>query len=253
MLEKKPLKILQITDTHLFKNDEDELFGIKTNLQLKTLINYLLTLNLSIDRIFLTGDVSQDMSAESYQYAISEISRFKKPVFWVPGNHDDFKIMLTEFGQSYWFQSPFYFKAYEKAFVFLNTKRQGVDSGYFSDVDRGEVRRVLRSTVKNETVCLVMHHHPVKTNTPFIDKYILENDDAFWNLIDQYPRVKNIICGHVHGDYTIQRKNVTVHTSMASCFQFVQGSEKIAIDKVIGCKLYEFDGISVKTKSIAIA
>lgn len=252
MVEKEPLKILQITDTHLFKNNEDELFGVKTNLQLKKLIDYLLIANVSIDRIFLTGDVSQDMSPESYRYAISEISRLKKPVFWIPGNHDDYKIMASEFSKHDLFDQVLYFKTYDRTFIFINTKYKDVDSGYFSDSDRGGVRRILSGATKYQSICLVMHHHPVKTDTPLIDKYILENDDQFWNLIDQHPAVKNIICGHVHGDYTIKRKDVTVHASMASCFQFVKGSEKLVIDKTIGCKLYEFDGGSLKTKSITV-
>lgn len=245
-----PLKILQITDTHLFKNNDDELFGVKPNVQLKKLVDHLLMLNLTIDRIFLTGDVSQDMSAESYQYAISQLSRLNTLVFWIPGNHDDMKIMSHELNCPRYFQAPAYFKTYDQSFIFLNTKYKDVDSGYFSDEDKDFIEEVMSRSVKNEKVSLVMHHHPIKTGTPLIDKYILENNEVFWEVMDRHPKIKHIICGHVHGDYTLKRNDVTVHASMASCFQFAKGSEKIAIEKTIGCKLYEFNGESVTTTSV---
>lgn len=244
--------MLQITDTHLFKNNDDEMFGVKPNEQLEKLITHLLSLKLSIDMIFLTGDVSQDMSPESYQYAVAQLSRFKKVTCWIPGNHDDFKTMLIEFNKSIYLQPPVVFKKPGQTFIFLNTKYKDVDSGYFNAEDKQLIEETMAVTRKDENVCIVMHHHPVKTNTPLIDHYILENCDEFWKTIDRYPNIKNIICGHVHGDYTLKHGDVTVHASMASCLQWVKGTEKMAIDKAIGCKLYEFNAGLVTPKTIKV-
>lgn len=246
------MRVLQITDTHLFKNNHDEMFGVKPNRQLKKLINHLLSLNLLVDMIFLTGDVSQDMSPESYQYAVAQLSRFKKVTFWIPGNHDNVETMSTEFNKSDFLQSAVVLEKPDWVFIFLNTKYKDLDSGYFHKKDEHLIAETMNVMRKDKNACIVMHHHPIKTNTPLIDHYILENLDEFWKTINRYPNIKNIICGHVHGDYTLKQGDVTIHAAMASCLQWARGTEKIVIDKTIGCKLYEFNANSVTTKTIKI-
>lgn len=96
---KEKLKILQITDTHLFSTNS-HLFGVNPNKNfnevMKTVFNQELK---DTDFILLTGDLSQDETMNSYQYLVESFRHCEKPVFWIPGNHDNEKFMTEVFRQ----------------------------------------------------------------------------------------------------------------------------------------------------------
>jgi Icc protein len=61
------VKIIQISDTHLFADDELEMFGAKSNLTFKKVMRKIIDEDShDADMIFLTGDISQDETQESY-------------------------------------------------------------------------------------------------------------------------------------------------------------------------------------------
>lgn len=247
------INILQITDTHIFKDSNQEMFGVNTNESLKKLVDYLLVKKIFFEKIFLTGDVSQDMSSESYAFVVEQLARLEKPVYWIPGNHDHYQTMLDVFKKNKKFILSRYLKTEAYSFIFLNTQNQDLDSGYFHQIDIDLISDVLKNSSEDEEFCVVMHHHPISTGTPLVDHYILENKEVFWNLIDKHARIKNIICGHVHGDYTLYYKNLTIHASMASCLQWKKRTKTLLAEKIIGCKLYQFSNDNVVARSITVS
>ena len=73
------INILQLTDTHLLADREGEMFGVNTYSALQNLLIFIKARIDLVDYIFLTGDVSQDMSVESYQHIIQLLEPLKKP------------------------------------------------------------------------------------------------------------------------------------------------------------------------------
>lgn len=71
--------------------------------------------------------------------------------------------------------------------------------------------------------------------------YILENREAFLKIIKEHPKVQLIICGHVHGDYTIKTESFTLEAGPATCFQMQKGSTTLNISEKLGYKVYCFD------------
>src|SRR5690554_3077243 len=45
------------------------------------------------DMVLVTGDISNDETAASYQLAARTLNRLAAPWFWLPGNHDDAALM----------------------------------------------------------------------------------------------------------------------------------------------------------------
>ncbi|MDF5399340.1 3',5'-cyclic-AMP phosphodiesterase, partial [Vibrio parahaemolyticus] len=82
------IKLLQITDTHLFAADEGSLLSVKTVDSFNAVVADVLRRNVAFDYILATGDISQDHSAESYQRFANGIEPLEKDCFWLPGNHD---------------------------------------------------------------------------------------------------------------------------------------------------------------------
>jgi Icc protein len=84
-----------------------------------------------------------------------------------------------------------------------------------------------------------MHHHPAPFGTPLVDNYLLENREEFWAAIKNSP-VKLIICGHVHGDYSLTINKVRIESAPATCFQFKKGTSILEVDNHIGYKIHRF-------------
>ncbi|MBT0027789.1 3',5'-cyclic-AMP phosphodiesterase, partial [Vibrio alginolyticus] len=61
------IKLLQITDTHLFAADEGSLLSVKTSVKtvdsFNAVVADVLRRNVAFDYILATGDISQDHSA----------------------------------------------------------------------------------------------------------------------------------------------------------------------------------------------
>lgn len=246
ILNKEIVKIIQITDTHLFKKNSS-IFDIDTNAAFKTIINNIQDDLRDADAIFLTGDLSQDESLESYEMVIHAFENFEKKLFWIPGNHDSVINMHKVFDNKKNFIRGKRVLTDVWDFIFLNTKQEGKESGFLSDNEL----QFLRFELNKETskpIALVMHHHPIEVKTPLIDNFILENRDQLLEVIDKNT-IHLMICGHVHHDYSLHYGNIPLETSPATCFQFQKGSRELRIENSIGYKIYYFSSTNYVTKT----
>ncbi len=127
---KKFMKIIQITDTHLFKNKNFLLNNVNTNSSFDVVINKAKLDLIDRDAIFLTGDLSQDESKESYELVSESLSKLNKKIFWIPGNHDSLLNMCSVFSKNTSFYKGPVFLTPLWDFIFLNTKKNNQEYGY---------------------------------------------------------------------------------------------------------------------------
>lgn len=243
---KKTIKIIQLTDTHLFKNDS-YLFNINTNLAFKKVMSAMQADLADADALFLTGDLSQDETIESYEIIADSLKDIDIKVFWIPGNHDSISNMHSVFCKKNNFFRETKLSTPLWDFFFLNTKNDGKESGFLSNSELLQLHSELKKERK-KPAALIMHHHPIEVKTPLIDNYILENKNAFFEMIGS-SGVDLIICGHVHNDYSLQHGTICIETSPATCFQFKKGSTDLAIENNIGYKVYYFSSNAYVAKT----
>lgn len=94
-----------------------------------------------------------------------------------------------------------------------------------------------------------MHHHPIETKTPLVDNYILRNNDEFWKIVEKYPHVKLVICGHVHGDYHLHHQHIDIEIAPATCLQWKKGAKELDIENKIGYKIYQLNNEGYKAET----
>ena len=82
------VRILQITDTHLFAEKHETLLGINTWVSYQAVLDAIHASQRECDLIVATGDLAQDHSAAAYQHFAEGIASFTAPCVWLPGNHD---------------------------------------------------------------------------------------------------------------------------------------------------------------------
>jgi Icc protein len=69
------------------------------------------------------------------------------------------------------------------------------------------------------------HHHPWPLGLAWIDAMQLQNGEELMRLLQSYPEVRWVICGHVHTDQVMQRDGVTVLTTPSMCVQLTKISQ----------------------------
>jgi Icc protein len=243
------MKVIQITDTHLFAQDNLEIFGEKSNLRCQEVIARIVNEESdNTDLILLTGDVSQDKTAESYQKMVHYLSGLGIPVYWIPGNHDDLEQMKQAFDGAKNFHYQTHLTLEHWHLIFINTTKNNTDKGYLSLQERLTIKKELEISPTDKKIAMVMHHHPVEVGTPLVDHYILQDTNEFWSLLTQKP-VDLIICGHVHGNYQIKYNNLVIETSPATCLQWEKGATELKIERKIGYKIYYFERNTYKAKA----
>ena len=90
------MRILQLSDTHLFGSTRGKLLGVNTQHSFTAVLQQSAADSEQPDIILLTGDLAQDPSPTAYKRLAKQVlETFSCPVYWIPGNHDN-PIMMEE-------------------------------------------------------------------------------------------------------------------------------------------------------------
>lgn len=224
MLE-SPLLVAQITDTHLFAKDEQQMLGSTTNDSFKAVVAHLSQLQPTPNILLVTGDISQDETNESYQRLKDILSPLQIPTYWIPGNHDDLGLMQQLLNQPPIFTDKS-FSAGGWHFLLLSSWIPGQVHGKLSQASLEWLEQQLQ--VEKPTL-IALHHPPCSINSAWMDRIKLQNSEDFFAIIDRYPQVKLVVFGHIHQAFETQRREVSYFGSPSTCVQFKPESVEFAI------------------------
>lgn len=215
------LRVLQITDTHLYDDPEGDLLGVKTLHSLRDVISHFLGQGWRPDLVVATGDLAHDASPLGYQRLIEEFSRLKAPVYCLAGNHDEAAALAdTLRGDN--ISAPGLVDRGNWRFILLNTSVPGSEGGRLSETELQRLEQQLAETDKHTLVCL--HHQPIPVGCTWLDTMAVENGDALFEIIDRHANVSGLLWGHVHQIYDQVRhqahNRVRLMASPSTCIQF---------------------------------
>jgi 3',5'-cyclic-AMP phosphodiesterase len=223
----QPLRVAQITDTHLFADDRQTMFGCRTNLAFEQVIRGIRQLNPQPDILLLTGDLTQDETIASYEYLRSLVDPLQIPTYWVPGNHDQ---SLADMQQV--LNSPFISPAKQFCeggwnFILLNTMGSGLVQGRLAAAELDRLEQQLQT---DRPTIVVLHHPPLPVGAECMDQIRLENAEQFFAVIDRFPQVKLVVFGHIHHGFETQRQSVHYIGTPSSCVQLKPLSQTFIVD-----------------------
>lgn len=228
------MKILQITDTHLFQaplngDESPMLFGFNTFESLKMVVELIKKQEPAFDLILLTGDLSEDETPGSYQRLAELISSLGKPVYYLFGNHDRIETAREAFSSFPLFKTDAEAILEKWLIVMLNSKIEGKTEGNIAQEELDRLRDLLKKhNDKHALVCL--HHNPVNMDPERFDKYILQNPKEFFQVLDANANVRGVLWGHVHQEYYSQRRDVALMATPSTCAQFTPNETGIKLD-----------------------
>ena len=223
-----PIRILHLTDSHLFADSDANLRGTITHSSLKKVLNHIQHSDWSANLVTMTGDLIHDDSREAYNCFCELMRPLGLPVYCVPGNHDVRTIM-----QDVLTDPDFH---YCESVIHRNWLIVGIDSCMNNDdagrIDEQEMQRL--GTILNETkiehVLIYLHHPPLSIGSEWLDQFGLHNREEFLTLIARTGKVKVVIFGHVHQAFDRSHDSIRIIGTPSTCRQFKVASNEFTLD-----------------------
>jgi 3',5'-cyclic AMP phosphodiesterase CpdA len=179
-----------------------------------------------IDAVLVTGDISDDGSAESYVLARRELERLGARLLVIPGNHDrraPFRAAFSDLpeiaphGLIDWVAD-----IGGTRIVGLDTLVEGQGGGALRDESLSLLREAVVGAAGDMPVVVALHHPPLRTGIRFMDAIGLANPDALRDGLDRHGAPVRVLAGHVHGVYhgVLGRHPVVTAPACCSAFAF---------------------------------
>lgn len=220
------MRILQVTDPHLYGNASGSLRGVDTDSSLRTVLHHAFADRAEYAAILVTGDLVQD-DPSGYARFNSIFGAFPSPVLCIPGNHDEPDAMQHSLAHPP-FQYCGTFSTGAWQLIMLSSYDPGHVGGRLSFDELRRLDVQLANSPAHALVCL--HHHPVDMGSRWLDDIGLANREDFWRIIDSHAHVRAIMWGHVHQNYEAVRNGVQLIGTPSTCGQFLPHSERFAVD-----------------------
>lgn len=228
--ELRPIRILQLTDFHLLAEGRQTMLGVDTE---RSFLDVLAAAHASgprPDLALLTGDLVQDTEPSAYRRLRKHIIGLDYPCYCLPGNHDDARLIpqfLT--GDHIHFQPRIDLGHWQ--IICLDSTIPHQPYGRLAENQFALLESLLDQHPEPHTL-VTLHHHPVRSGSRWMDTMLLENADRFLRVLEQRPRVRGVVFGHVHQEMDAWHKGIRLLGTPSTCFQFKPKQADFAIDLI---------------------
>ena len=180
----------------------------------------------NIDAIVVTGDISDDGSEWTYQYADRLFSSLGIPTYCCPGNHDSLKVMLEVLPESCIIRGW--------NMIMLNSvitddevANQNKSRGFLT---KSSINHMIQKLEEGHPTIIALHHPPLEPGG-WLNRKLLDNRSDFNEIISQYSNVRLVIYGHIHYYTDVKRGHIRYSSSSAVGFAFDKELPKFQIAK----------------------
>lgn len=225
------IRILQITDTHLFAGKNESLLGVNTWASYDAVLDAIAAQQRDYDLIIATGDLAQDHSVEAYQHFAEGITRLPKPCVWLPGNHDFQPAMVDTLAEAKIAAYKHVLLGEHWQLVMLDSQVFGVPHGMLSDYQLEWLEKTLAARPQRHTL-VVLHHHPQASGCTWLDQHSLRNSHQLDAVLQNYPLARTLVCGHIHQEMDLIWRDRRVLATPSTCVQFKPHCTSFTIDTV---------------------
>ena len=225
----KSVRLVQITDTHLYADRNGTLVGMNCEEGLQDVLNLIRRAESNLVAALCTGDISQDNSKASYRRFYDAIASLGIPQYWIPGNHDEVQIMEQAVGHdNRCFTRSFQLSGWR--IIMLNTHVDGQVYGKLGEDESRFLEQEL-AAAGHEHVLICLHHNCLPVDAAWLQEHALVNSDQLLELTDRHPQVRGVVFGHIHQEYQRSRNSVLYLGSPSTCIQFHPSSNTFALDR----------------------
>lgn len=223
------LRLLHITDTHLFADTGQHLRGVVTYQSLSRVLERARRDPQWPPRAVLaTGDLSEDQSEESYRHFHALVRDLGVPVYCAPGNHDDPDTLRRVLDREPC-SVPEVAQLDGWSVVLLSSHVPGETGGALGDAQLARLEQTLAAH-RDRHALIGLHHAPLDIGSRWLDAHRLADADEFLACMERHQHVRGVLWGHVHQTFEAQRAGVSFLSTPATCGQFLPRSPVFATD-----------------------
>ena len=232
------MKIIQISDCHLFANSQKVGYNnINPFRSLKRILSEVKKHQIEV--LLVTGDISGDGSGQSYQHFSNLVNETKLDckIGIIPGNHDN-QVQLKEnvFEEYLWSSNPQIVLPNQWHIHLLDTQYQQT-IGRISEGSLISLAEYL-SLHPHEYHLLAAHHHAIPCEG-WMDKHELTNRHKFNAIVAKYPSIKGVVYGHIHMAIEQQINHCLYMACPSTCWQFANQKTFATSDFMPGYRVIE--------------
>jgi Icc protein len=217
------LRLLQITDCHLFADPDGDMYGGCTRRSLVKVLEAARPHLENCHAVLATGDLSQDESEKSYLDFVKLMTPFNRPVLSIPGNHDRSELMRVHLNQGL-FQFCGAARGGNWLLVMLSSQNRGRTAGALSEQER-ERWQELVGQHPDCHVLVCLHHQPVNIGSAWLDGIGLAGADTFMQQVSATSNLRGVVWGHIHQEFESRSAGVHLLAAPSTCHQFVAGQD----------------------------
>jgi len=221
------MRILHITDPHLYADVHGELRGVRTAESLAAVLRAARD-EAAPDAVLVTGDIAQDESRGAYERFRGLLAECGTPVWCLAGNHDDPSIMSELLAGA-----PFTFGGVVAAggwrLHLLSTWAEGEIGGRLDAATLAAAEADLTAHGE-EPALLCLHHQPVPVGSRWLDGIGLAEPESVLALADRHAQVRGLVWGHVHQEFDARRNHYRLLATPSTCRQFMPRRVEFAVD-----------------------
>jgi 3',5'-cyclic AMP phosphodiesterase CpdA len=197
------LKFLVLSDLHLVDEHETS-HGLDTHLRLAKAVEWINSRHGDADFCVLAGDLADigfKGAVAPYARLKSLLSRLSVPCHITIGNHDNRDIFLSVFGENLRAETGCIDKVIDAKGHRVILLDSVLEHGNHSHGGQLSARQLdwlkARLAEHSGPVVVVLHHHANPLHVR-VDRIILENGQAFVDVLKTHDDIRQVIAGHVH-------------------------------------------------------
>lgn len=224
------MRIVQISDTHLYADKQQKLLGVKTFESFVAVVDLLRADENKPDMIILSGDIAQDHSERAYLNMVDVLKEMTIPVYFFPGNHDDPHIIKRLFPMNN-ISDQKNIVSHNWNIILLNSQIPGRIEGFLDASELNYMQTCLQNYPHHQAM-VMFHHQPIPVGSVWLDQYMLTNADEFWRIVKNFPQLKALFFGHVHQVFEGQKQGINYYSTPATCVQFMGNSDDFLLENL---------------------
>lgn len=228
-----PIRIVQISDLHIFGDSKKSLLGVNTRESFSAVFEVLKADPKQPELVILSGDLSQDGSEASYRFLGDKMQVLSIPTYYIPGNHDNSQVMdlIYPYGV---IQQDKHIILGDWQIILLDSHIHETVHGELNQQQLDFMSHCLEQYPMHHAI-IVFHHQPIKVGCAWLDNLGLKNADEFWEQLKKYPQVNTVLFGHVHQQHEGMKHNIHYYSVPSTCIQFKKNVPQFALDKIPPC------------------
>jgi len=234
------LRLVQLTDTHLYDTPDGRFGGVDTRASLAAVLAAVAREAPPPHLLVATGDLAMDGSAGAYRQLAAQLAPWPAALC-LPGNHDEPAVLAAvapELGRAL----PCCLALGAWDLVGLDSRVPGQPGGALGTAQLAWLDHTLGAG-PGRPCAIFLHHPPVPVGSPWMDAMGLADAADLWRVLSAHARVRFVACGHVHQVFDTRHGAVRVLATPSTCVQFAPRAMRYSVDaRAPGYRVFELAG-----------